>query len=73
MDFREFAQAAWFGPLDIAGLKLLENDLAIGDEPIFCADDDAVRTASSAAMERHLAINWLTGGSEVYSETDVST
>jgi hypothetical protein len=73
LDFREVSRTAWFGPLDISGLQLLESDLAIGKLPIFRASDDAVRFASSAALERHLAINWLAGSSEVYSETDVST
>jgi hypothetical protein len=64
MDFAEFARTAWFGRLDTSGLRLLENDLAIGDAPLFRGASEAVAAASSAAMERHLAANWLNGGSE---------
>jgi hypothetical protein len=34
---------------------------------------EIVQKALSSACERHLAINWLTGGGDVYSETDTST
>lgn len=73
MDFAEFARTAWFGPVDITGVRLIDNDIAIGDHPIAAAPQERVRAAESAAVERHLAINWLTGNSVVYSETDVST
>jgi hypothetical protein len=35
MDFHDFARTASFGPLDIDGLRLIENDLAIQDVPVF--------------------------------------
>ena len=73
MNFVELADNAWFGPLNIGGLRLIDNDLAFGDKPIASADPDQVGACTSAARERHLAINWLHGYSEVYSETDVST
>lgn len=73
MDFGEFARSAWFGPLDLSGLRLLEKDLAIGDVPLSHAAAERINTATSAAMERYLAANWLSGGSELYSDTDVST
>ena len=73
MNFREFALTAWFGPLSIEGVRLIDDDLAVGDRPIASADPDRVNACASAAMERHLAINWLNGYGEVYSETDVST
>ena len=73
MNFREFARTAWFGPLDITGLPLAEDDLAIVGEPISRADQNAVMGAMSSAQERHQAINWLCGGTEVYSETDTPT
>jgi hypothetical protein len=73
IDFAEFARTAWFGPLDLSYVRLLENDLAIGDVPLSRAPAERIDGATSAAMERHLAVNWLNGGSEVYSETDVST
>ena len=72
MDFAEFSRTAWFGPLDVAGVRLLENDLAVGDRPLMDADPSAVARATSAVTERHLAANWLRYGG-VYSETDIST
>jgi hypothetical protein len=73
MVFGEFARTAWFGPLDLSGVRLAENDLAIGDVPLWRASAERAGAATSAAMERHLAANWLCGGSELYSDTDVAT
>jgi hypothetical protein len=73
MDFRAFARDCWFGPLDISPFRLIGGDLALGDHAISNAPEDVFRSALSAAMERHQAINWLTGGGAVYSETDTST
>lgn len=72
IDFEKFAREAWFGPLDIRGLKLVGGDLALAGMPIAQAPRDVVNSAQSSAMERHLAINWLHEGG-VYSETDTST
>jgi hypothetical protein len=41
--------------------------------PISAAPEDTVSLCSSCAMERHQAINWLSGFSEIYSQTDTST
>lgn len=73
MNFAEFARTAWFGPLDITDVRLIDNDLAVGDHAIADGQRELVNAVSSSAMERHLAINWLCGRSAVYSETDVST
>lgn len=73
MDFANFAKTAWFGPLDLEGVSLAENDLAIGGLPISRAAASVVAAATSAAMERHLAINWLHAAGDRYSQTDVST
>lgn len=73
MNFAEFAKTAWFGPLDINGIELLEDDLAIQGQPISKATADSVRMAFSIAMERHKAFNWLLGYDETYSEVDTST
>jgi hypothetical protein len=73
MDFADFARTAWFGPLNIEGVALAESDLSIGGAPIARAAADALRTASSIAVERHKAFNWLLGYDEVYSEVDTST
>ena len=73
MDFRTFAAECWFGPLDVSSARFAAKDLAIGETPIAEAPNDAFQTASSTANERHLAINWLVQGGEIYSETDTST
>lgn len=73
IDFASVAKTAWFGPLDVSNLPMIDNDLAINGKAIAQADERSVGITTSAAMERHLAINWLCGGSEIYSRTDVST
>ena len=73
MDFAEFAKTCWFGPLDITGLPLVDNDLAIKGARIDKADPDAFRAAHSAAQERHQAANWLRAGPELYSDASVAT
>lgn len=73
MDFVAFSRDCWFGSFDLSDFRVLDGDLAIADEPISRADEDDVSRVSSIAMERHLAINWLHGDSEIYSETDTST
>jgi hypothetical protein len=73
MNFVEFARECWFGPLEIEGLRCIDNDLAIGDKPISQASEEAWRTCFSIAQERHLAANWLTGGEEIYSEVATDT
>jgi len=72
MNFAEFARTAWFGPLDIDGVPVLDNDLAVVDLPLMDADASDVAVATSVVMERHLAANWLREGG-IYSETDTST
>ena len=73
LDFETFARESWFGPLDVSVVRFCENDLAIGELPILQASDGAVRTALSTANERHLAINWLVEGGDIYSKTHTST
>jgi hypothetical protein len=73
MDFRTFARECWFGPLDISGAHFCDNDLALGEVAIGQAEPQEFQKALSSAKERHLAINWLVDGGEVYSETDTST
>ena len=73
MDFREFAETAWFGPLNIDGISLAEDDLAIDGVPISKAPSDRVYQCQSIVMERHQAINWLRGDQATYSEVDTST
>jgi hypothetical protein len=61
VDFRGFARTAWFGGFDLADLPLADDDLAIGGVPLWQAPPPALRLASSIAIERHRAANWLAG------------
>ena len=74
MNFREFCdgRAGWLGKVDLRDVRLIGDDLALGETAIADADESLVRNVNSAAMERHLAANWLMWGG-VYSETDTST
>ena len=73
MNFREFGENCWFGPIDVSWAQLVDDDLAIEGTAISKASEELVSRTQSLAMERHLAINWLQGWSEIYSETDTST
>ncbi len=73
MNFREFAKTAWFGPLEIEGVRLVNDDLAIGDQAIHQADPQRVQAASIAAVERHQAANWLVGHAPLYSKVETNT
>jgi hypothetical protein len=73
MDFAHFAATAWFGPMDITSLPLVDGDLAIAGKRIDRAKPPEFGKAQSIAMERHLAVNWLWEGPELYSDADVST
>jgi hypothetical protein len=73
MDFVAFSQTAWFGPLDLGDLPLVDNDLALGGVSLDLADEDLVGCTQSATHERHHAINWLWEGPERYSDVIVGT
>jgi hypothetical protein len=73
MDFVEFSRNCWIGTFDITNFRVINRDLAIGDQAIADATSDEVGRVHSIAMERHQAINWLLGYSDIYSETDTST
>jgi hypothetical protein len=73
MNFVEFSRDCWFGSFDIECFQIINDDLAIGQYAISDAPEEKIRRALSTAMERHLAINWLMGDSEVYSDTHTST
>jgi hypothetical protein len=73
LDFRKFARECWFGPLDLSSARFCEDDLAIGEVPIRKARLEAFQKTLSIANERHLAVNWLAHGGELYSNTDTST
>ncbi len=73
IDFAKEAANAWFGPLDLGGLELADNDLAIGGVPIAEAETASVATALSIAAERHRAFNWLRGYHATYSKVSTDT
>jgi hypothetical protein len=73
MDFAEYAQTCWFGPLDISGLPLVEGDLGLEGDRLDRASGDDFSRSHSAAQERHQAANWLREGPETYSEASVAT
>jgi hypothetical protein len=72
-DFLSFSKESWFGSFDISGIALVDNDLALNGAAIKDALPDLVEAARSAALERHQAINWLTGQHKTYSKVDTST
>ncbi|HEY1065138.1 MAG TPA: hypothetical protein VGE52_03480, partial [Pirellulales bacterium] len=73
MNFTEFSKRSWIGEFDLAGFEIVNDDVALQGVPIAEADAELVDVCRSIARERHLAINWLLGESEIYSETDTST
>jgi hypothetical protein len=73
MDFVAFSKSCWIGSFDVSGFQIVNNDLAIGGVAIHDAEDTKRGGVGNLAIERHLAINWIMGYSEIYSETDTST
>ncbi|REK15622.1 MAG: DUF4272 domain-containing protein [Planctomycetota bacterium] len=73
MDFVAFSKDCWIGTFDISRFRIENNDMMVGDAAIAEADPGDVVICQSIASERHLAINWIAGYSDIYSETDTST
>ena len=73
LDFKEFAQTASFGPLDLKGLPLMQGDLAIQGKRLDRASEGEFASVHSAAQERHQAANWLWEGPDKYSDASVAT
>jgi hypothetical protein len=73
MDFAAFARTCSFGPLDVTGLPLVEDDLGLRGARIDRATRDVFSSAHSAAQERHQAANWLWEGPRQYSRASVAT
>ena len=74
MDFVAFSKDCWFGSFDISKFRVINDDMAIGEVAIVDADPDELGRVTSTAMERHQAINWLTGyASSIYSEVTTDT
>jgi hypothetical protein len=71
--FAEFDRTWWFSPEEVAALPLVGGDLAVEGARLDRATQDAFSKASSTALERHMASNWLLDGPERYSETSADT
>jgi hypothetical protein len=73
LDFKQFAKEAWFGPLDISGLRFIDNDLALGVTEISQAAGEEFRKCLRITKERHQSANWLIGYDEIYSKVATNT
>lgn len=73
VDFVAYSKGCWIGTFDITRFRISGGDVMVGQREISKADPESVTTCQSIAQERHLAINWLVGSSELYSKTDTST
>jgi len=73
MNFGEFANTAWFGPLSLMGLRLVSDDLEVRGAPVWDASEEDWSEVLSIARERQQAANWLTGQELVYSQVTCDT
>lgn len=73
VDFEKFAANNWFGGFDLQNIPLSGGDLAIGGKAVGSAAPAAVSIATSNAVERHHAINWLIGAHPLYSRVVTPT
>jgi Domain of unknown function (DUF4272) len=73
MDYVAWVPDAQWAELSLDGLEVADRDLAIRGEPITRADEDLVHATSSILVERRIAVSWLQGYDELYSEGDTST
>lgn len=73
MNFKKFAQAAWFGPLNVEGLNFVDDDLDLGNRPIHSISEQDFAVQLRLTEERRRAVEWLVGNDEVYSNVDLST
>jgi hypothetical protein len=73
IDFVELAREAWFGPMTIEGLSLVEGDLAFGGVPIAKLDTARLPELMSTIRERRLAAEWLRGNAALMSDVSLDT
>lgn len=73
LDFRRIAREANFGPLDVATLSFIGNDLAIDGRSLLDVPESRWRECLSIASERHKAANWLAGYEVIYSDVTADT
>lgn len=57
----------------LTDLRLLDGDLALGDQPLAQAPAAAVDRCERIVLERHIATYWLQGDNVLYSSVDPST
>jgi hypothetical protein len=55
------------------GLRMVNGDLAIGDQALADAPAERVESCDRSALQRHIAAYWLQGDSQTYSKVDPST
>lgn len=72
-DFVGYAQRIDWATFNLAGLPIVDGDLAIGGRKITQADAKNISMAISIVLERHRAANWLTGWNELYSAVETPT
>ena len=73
MDYVAWVPGVEWAQLSLDGLEVIDRDLAIGGVPIAAADRDRVALTDSILRERRLAVSWLNGYEELYSEGDTNT
>lgn len=71
VDMRAFAADNFFGGMDLTGIALADGDVAVGGLPITRAPNAGL--FQSIAVERHVAILWLTGQHTLYSRIEPTT
>jgi hypothetical protein len=73
LDFETEAKAAWFGPLNVDGLRFVQRDLSIGGVAISECEEQPRQLCRLITVNRRRAAEWLCGQCEAYSEVDLST
>ncbi|MEZ4247280.1 MAG: DUF4272 domain-containing protein [Polyangiales bacterium] len=71
VDMVAWAKDNFFGGMDLTGIPLAQNDVAVGGVPIARSRDAGM--FGSIAVERHVAILWLTGQNRLYSAIVANT
>ncbi len=72
-DFVKASKGCWIGTFDIARFRISGNDVMVGEHEISQADRNEIGMCNSIAKERHVAINWLLGENDIYSQIETHT
>ena len=73
LNFEEFAKTAWFGPLNVEGLRFVNGDLDVGGVALSEANETSRGVCRLMTQQRRRAAEWLHGQTAIYSEVDLST